>query len=172
MKYLVKKQPSGRKKIQVAAFSLVEVTIALGICAFAFLTMMGVLAVGMNANRDTVGQTKAAAVARSVVADLLEMDDWDVTSNPGPESRRYRIIQVLSSSASAGPQTIYVTEDGEEVPQNDSDYRIDITFGAQLTNQPPSVHIAVSWPGAAPSSTNWPENTFGTYEVRTTLRPL
>ena len=52
------------------AFTLVEVTLALGVAAFCLLAVFGLLPTGINCNRASVEQTAAASLARAIVADL------------------------------------------------------------------------------------------------------
>lgn len=62
-----------------AAFSLVEVTIALGIAAFALIAVLGLLPVGLNAAQKASEQTVAAQLANEIGEDLLAIGDLDKT---------------------------------------------------------------------------------------------
>ena len=52
------------------AFSLVEVTLALGIAAFCLIAIFGLLPVGMQTNRNATSQTAATNILSSVVSDI------------------------------------------------------------------------------------------------------
>jgi len=52
------------------AFSLVEVTLALGVAAFCLLAVFGLIPVGLQTNRNATSQTVATNVIAFVVADL------------------------------------------------------------------------------------------------------
>jgi uncharacterized protein (TIGR02598 family) len=52
------------------AFSLVEVTLALGIAAFCLIAIFGLMPVGVQTNRNTTSQTAATNIVAAVVADL------------------------------------------------------------------------------------------------------
>jgi len=52
------------------AFSLVEVTLALGVAAFCLIAVFGLLPVGLQTNRNATSQTVATNVIAFVVADL------------------------------------------------------------------------------------------------------
>jgi uncharacterized protein (TIGR02598 family) len=54
----------------VAAFSLVEVTLALGIAAFCLVALFGLMPVGIQTNRSATSQTAATNIAAAVIADL------------------------------------------------------------------------------------------------------
>jgi uncharacterized protein (TIGR02598 family) len=53
-----------------AAFSLVEVTLALGVAAFCLVGLFGLMPVGIQTNRSATSQTAATNIAAAVIADL------------------------------------------------------------------------------------------------------
>src|SRR5438067_305615 len=53
-----------------AAFSLVEVTLALGIAAFCLLAVFGLMPIGVQTNRNATSQTRATNIMAAVVADM------------------------------------------------------------------------------------------------------
>ena len=53
-----------------AAFSLVEVTLALGIAAFCLIAVLGLVPVGVQTNRNATSQTTATNILSSVVSDI------------------------------------------------------------------------------------------------------
>ena len=53
-----------------AAFSLVEVTLALGIAAFCLMAVFGLVPVGVQTNRNATSQTAATNILSSVVSDI------------------------------------------------------------------------------------------------------
>src|SRR6266478_5842762 len=55
---------------RVHAFSLVEVTLALGIAAFCLLAVFGLMPIGVQTNRNTTSQTAAANIMAAVIADM------------------------------------------------------------------------------------------------------
>jgi hypothetical protein len=54
----------------IAAFSLVEVTLALGIAAFCLIAILGLVPVGVQTNRNATSQTVATNILSSVVSDI------------------------------------------------------------------------------------------------------
>ena len=52
------------------AFSLVEVTLAIGVAAFCLIAVFGLLPVGLQTNRNATSQTAATNIIAFVVADL------------------------------------------------------------------------------------------------------
>lgn len=73
MKYfrntLFRKRRSAR-----SAFSLVEITIALGIIAFALVGIMGLLPVAMRAANESQWETRATFIAESIIGELNTAD--------------------------------------------------------------------------------------------------
>ena len=60
-----------KRSICVAtAFSLIEVTLALGIAAFCLIAVFGLMPVGVQTNRNATSQTAATNIMAAVVADL------------------------------------------------------------------------------------------------------
>jgi type II secretory pathway pseudopilin PulG len=53
-----------------AAFSLVEVTLALGIAAFCLIAVLGLVPVGVQTNRNATSQTAATNILSGVVSDI------------------------------------------------------------------------------------------------------
>lgn len=52
------------------AFSLVEVTIALGVVSFCLVAILGLLPIGLSNNKFTIQQTAATSILSSVISDL------------------------------------------------------------------------------------------------------
>src|SRR6266436_6267926 len=55
---------------RVHAFSLVEVTLALGVAAFCLIAVFGLIPVGLQTNRNATSQTAATNIIAFVAADL------------------------------------------------------------------------------------------------------
>ncbi|XHR31154.1 MAG: Verru_Chthon cassette protein B [Chthoniobacteraceae bacterium] len=62
------------------AFSLVEVTIALGIVAFSVLSLIGLLPGGLRTVRDSATETAISAIVRQMRAELNQASFSDVTT--------------------------------------------------------------------------------------------
>src|ERR1700737_1955387 len=63
-----------------AAFSLVEVTLALGVAAFCLIAILGLLPAGLNTNQTSTRQTTANGILSSIVADLRATPTTSTTS--------------------------------------------------------------------------------------------
>ena len=58
------------RRAAIAAFSLVEVTLALGIAAFCLIAVFGLIPVAVQTNRNATSQTAATNIIASVIADM------------------------------------------------------------------------------------------------------
>src|SRR2546421_11803854 len=58
------------KRRSKCAFSLVEVTLALGIAAFCLIPVFGLMPVGVQTNRNATSQTAATNIIAAVASDL------------------------------------------------------------------------------------------------------
>jgi uncharacterized protein (TIGR02598 family) len=142
-----------RSIISQAAFSLVELTIALGIAAFCLIAVFGLVPVGVQTNRNATSQTAATNILTSVVS--------DIRASPGGQSitKKYGI-----NRGKGNPTTVCfdgqggwtkLSGTGTVCPAN-SVYRlfvqVDQTPGGKFF--PASAWLRVSWPAAAnPSAT-------------------
>jgi type II secretory pathway pseudopilin PulG len=137
----------------IAGFSLVELTLALGIAAFCLIAVFGLVPVGVQTNRNATSQTAATNILSSVVSDLR-------ASPPGQGfSAKYRISRSKSSRT-----VLYFDGQGQPTaacypllpsspcpPGANSRYRVyvntDATVGGVL--YPQHAWLRVSWPAAA-----------------------
>ena len=80
------------KKLSVAAaFSLVELTLAIGIAAFCLIAVFGLVPIGVQTNRNATSQTAATNILSSVVSDIR-------ASPPGQgDSAKYQINRSKTS---------------------------------------------------------------------------
>jgi len=51
-------------------FSLVEVTLAIGIVSFALVTLLGIVPIGLMANQEAMGQTARSHILKQISSDL------------------------------------------------------------------------------------------------------
>lgn len=64
-----------------AAFSLVEVTLALGLVAFALISVLGLMPVGLTTMREAMDQTTQSQISRRVAGEMMltpfsKLDAW------------------------------------------------------------------------------------------------
>ena len=145
------------------AFSLVEVTLALGVMAFCIVPVFGLLPVGINSNQTSLNQTRAASVAANLCADVRG------TALTNTKSPRFGV-----DVADAGSQTLYFTEAGDAVTTAtafNARYRVSVTVTPPPTAGTASaaqgatwLSVLVTWPAAATAT-----NAAGKYQGTTAI---
>lgn len=164
----------------LSAFSLVEVTLALGVAAFSLVAIFGLLPIALNSNQSAIEQTAAASLTMTVVADLRAVPSGATTTSP-----KFGFSIPTSGAAASTPQTIYLRQDGSptagkttgDAPvAGESHYRVTLGFiSPPNINQKKQmtatmVRILVTWPSMAdPDPTKWPARFAGSYETVTVL---
>jgi type II secretory pathway pseudopilin PulG len=150
-----------------AAFSLVEVTLALGVAAICLVAMLGLLPTNLKTQQNSVRQTTANQVV-SQISSVLRADvrlppgqankvcpdppDPNVPCNWGDLHGHW--LQV------AAPDTMYFTNEGKQTGNLNGDPPADAVFRAKITYRlPPSettsiADITVSWPAAVDPDNN------------------
>ncbi len=130
-----------------SGFSLVEVAMAVGVVAFALLAIVGLLAVGMNASRESREETRSVLLSQDMLAKVRESLAPNGIASVG--------------SFQAGTFTNYYDHEGHAT--NASGYfRAVATIAAidsQIVADPAStqllgVHLTITWPQPANTATN------------------
>lgn len=105
-----------KQKSATRAFSLVEVTLALGIVGFGMVSVMGLLPVGLTTFRDAMDRSVSAQIVQAV---LNEYQLVDFTNLP------------------TAPVTTYYSEEGRtsdeggvSVTESTAKYRVEVSFEA------------------------------------------
>jgi hypothetical protein len=147
------------------AFSLVEVTLALGVAAFCLIAVFGLMPVGVQTNRNATSQTGATNIIAAVTADLR------ATSETATITAQYRITFGTSKTLffdGAGECSVDANGstrlDGTSWdPPLQTRYRLDISFpqNGGLTY----ADIKVTWPAAAtPANASGSVETFAAFD--------
>ena len=168
------------------AFSLVEVTLALGVMAFCLVAVMGLLPVGFNSNQAAIEQTAAAGIAAGLVADLRQTPVGTV-STPAQISPRYQITIPAITGSSTAIATLFLTEDGtvaSSTPSTAENAAIDVTqnprYRATMVfarsgsvtgdRSATSVRMMVTWPALSdPAGGTLPKQFSGSFETMIAL---
>ena len=130
-------RPYNRCDSMAAAFSLVELVLALGVAGFCLFAVFGLMPVGMQTNRNATSQTAATNIIGGIVADLR------ATSAAATTSPQFAITFGTG-------KTLYFDVSGQASTSltTDSRYRLNITWNSA----PTGLHYAalkVTWPAAA-----------------------
>jgi uncharacterized protein (TIGR02598 family) len=119
-----------------AAFSLIEVTLALGVAAFCLIAVFGLMPVGVQTNRNAASQTAATNIIAAVVADLR------ATPIANPTSSQFGIT--FGTNA-----TLYFNSAGQfstSLTAN-SRYQLNVTWNGSAALR--YADLKVTWPAAA-----------------------
>ncbi|HEX3281329.1 MAG TPA: Verru_Chthon cassette protein B [Pyrinomonadaceae bacterium] len=126
---------------RVHAFSLVELTVAMGIAAFCLIAVFGLIPVGVQTNRNATSQTAANNIIAAVAADLRATPKTSTTSSQfGIQFGQAKDLYFDSAGGFASG-----------TPNANSRYHLNITF----PSSPPGLSYAdakVTWPAAATSA--------------------
>jgi uncharacterized protein (TIGR02598 family) len=118
-----------------AAFSLIEVVLALGVLAFSLVAILGVFPTGYAANRSSITDTRAAQIAQAIVATI----DGQCSTFANVNCYGATLDLTALSAAAADAKTLYVSYPSTADPvisatrTADSIYIVELRFD----NDPP-----------------------------------
>jgi len=135
-----------------AAFSLVEVTLAIGVAAFCLLAVLGMLPVALKTQQASVQQTTTNEIISQIAEDLRAA----ARLPPGQVSKQFNLKGYWATANE--PQVLYFTNEGENtgsaysapvspVP-TDATFMVTITYRQPPTDTTSLADIVVSWPAA------------------------
>jgi uncharacterized protein (TIGR02598 family) len=160
----------------ISAFSLIEVTLALGVAAFCLVTVFGLLPIGINSNQISIQQTSAANLAKGIVSDMRATE---MSTPVATTSAIYKIPMPVAASGTS-TATLYLRDDGSTGttavnhnadPTQNPRYRATLFFNPPASGRASTpVRILVTWPALAdPTWSSTPAAYTGYYETITTL---
>jgi uncharacterized protein (TIGR02598 family) len=136
-------------------FSLVEVTLSLGVTSICLLAVLGLLPIASQANRSAAADSAAASIATALLADIR------ATPSAAGTSTQFAVPFAASS-------VLFFDAEGQATStlNNNSIYKAEVTFPVNSSgpNAAILVHVKVSWPAAAS-----PANAGGRAEMFTAL---
>jgi uncharacterized protein (TIGR02598 family) len=137
---VLKQRPS-----HTVAFSLIEVTLALGITAFCLLTVFALLPVALKTQQASIQQTTANTIASQIVADLSAA----LRLPPGQQSKQFNLHGHWARELH--PDIIYFTKDGTYIHPGSTESQVFLAAVTYL--EPPNettslADITVGWPAA------------------------
>jgi len=153
-----------------AAFSLVEITLAMGVAAFCLIAVMGMLPAGLKIQQASIQQTTANEILSQAAADLRA----SVRYPPGLANQLNDQQKTLRGHwAGVGtPDTLYYTNEGAQtggltpatVP-SDAVFRLILTYYAPPTPGYTTslANIIVTWPAQVDPATAVPAGSVETF---------
>ena len=148
------------------AFSLIEVTLAIGVAAFCLIAVMGLLPVAIKIQQASVQQTKANAIISQISSDLVA----DVRLPPGQASKAQGDWSNLHGhwAQVATPDVLYFTNDAKQngyqgAAPADAVFRATITYMLPPTTTTSLANIKVTWPASVDPATGAPAGSVETF---------
>jgi type II secretory pathway component PulJ len=149
-----------------SAFSLIEVTLAIGVAAFCLIAVMGLLPVAIKIQQASVQQTKANAIISQISSDLVA----DVRLPPGQASKAQGDWSNLHGhwAQVATPDVLYFTNDAKQngyqgAAPADAVFRATITYMLPPTTTTSLANIKVTWPASIDPATGAPAGSAETF---------
>jgi type II secretory pathway pseudopilin PulG len=144
-----------------SAFSLVEVTLALGIAAFCLIAVFGLMPVGLQTNRNAKSQTRATNLMAAVMADLRATPSTKTTSLQfciplSGTTTVYFDSEGRCSSDLPGLNIRSCVGGGTWNPPLETRYRVNVTFPSSGNANLTYADIKATWPAAADPATTTP----------------
>jgi len=156
---------------QIAGFTLVEVTLALGVAAISLIALIGLLPVGLNTQQSSIQQT----TANQIISQISSFLRADVRLPPGQASKACPDPPFPNEPCDwsnlnghwrnvAAPDTMYFTNEAKQTgtvtqPNNvpsDAVFRAKITYMTPPTQTTSLASIRVTWPAAIDPDTGVP----------------
>lgn len=153
---------------RISAFSLVEVTLALGVAAFCLIAVFGLIPVGVQTNRNSTSQTAATSILSNVIADIRTTAKLTPAAAPSP---LYNITVPARGNSNTTAQTLYLDGQGQVAaslsPASPTPfqprYQLNVTFPSNPdsgTFKTTYSDLKITWPAAAT-----PANASGSVEM-------
>jgi uncharacterized protein (TIGR02598 family) len=135
---------------EAAAFSLVEVVLALGVAAICLLGIFGLMPIGMQTHRNATSQTTAANIVAAVIADLRATPSTRTTSSQ------------FNITFGTNPPPLYFDGAGQFSTSlgGASRYQLNLTWNASAPAGLSYADLKVTWPATAT-----PTNASGAVEL-------
>jgi uncharacterized protein (TIGR02598 family) len=136
------------------AFSLVEVTVALGIAAFCLIAVFGVMPIGVQTNRNATSQTRATNIMAAVIADLRATPKTNTASSQFcisiPTGNSSTILYFDSEGRCSSDLAGSISPCGLAwTPALSTRYRVTMTWSASGSAVLRYADLKVTWPAAA-----------------------
>jgi Tfp pilus assembly protein PilV len=147
----------------IRAFSLVEVVLAIAVCSFALIAILGLFTTGLQSTRESEQQIQAANLASTLISMRMATPTNDIPNLPN-----FAIPTAALSNLFAPVYSVptYVGSDGQTTTVANAAYLISCQAGTNSNtgNNMAQVYIMLSWPPQATAA-----NAAGRYELITDI---
>jgi uncharacterized protein (TIGR02598 family) len=139
------------RNCKLDSFSLVEVTLAIGVAAFCLIAVFGLVPVGVQTNRNATSQTMATNIVAGVISDLRATPKTTTTSAQ---------YQITFGTA----KTLYFDGAGQPTTSlgANSRYRLVVSFPTSPTGLS-YADLRVTWPAPVDPTTTTPSGSVETF---------
>lgn len=132
-------------------FSLVELTLALGVASVCFMAILGLLPAGLQTNHDAIQQIASADILGSVIADL-RATPATIPRGEAASSQQFAINIPANPIGAPMTSTLFFGSEGQfsASPNSKSRYRLTITFLPNIGSRAATlVDLKMTWPADA-----------------------
>lgn len=142
-----------------AGFSLIELTLALGVAAFCLLAVSGLLTVGVQTNKRSTSENVARNILATAVSDLRATPKVALGQTPGGSSPLFTIS--LSNGATS---TVFFDANGSRTDVASAQvYRLTVTTSNSGGTSPTYARFQVTWPATVDPATGTPDGSVETF---------
>ena len=139
-----------RARHVISGFSLVEVTLALGVAAISMIAIFGLLVTGSQTNHTAIEQTASSDILATVAADLRATPK---TAPPGGAATSPQFSIGIPTNGATATSTLYFNAQGQSSPtlKTDSRYLLTVNFlpNGSGSRTATFVDLKITWPAAA-----------------------
>ena len=140
-----------QSKSKSTAFSLIEITLGLGVAAVCLLAVSGLLTVGVQTNKKSQSQNVATNILAAAVSDLRAIPKVAFGQSPSGPSPLFGIPV-------SGRRHIFFDSTGSQTDVADAQvYRLTVTTSNSGTTTPMYASLRVTWPATIDPATGTPE---------------
>ena len=161
------RKPVQNLRPEIRAFSLAEVVLAIAICSFALIAIMGLFATGLRSSRESQEDIQAANLASTLISLRAAFPAGDITNLPNFAIPYKALTNIYGPAYGAGASNNYIGLDGQTTNAAHAAYGITCMAGTTSTTLPviSQVYLMLTWPPQV-SPTN---PAVGRYEVVTDI---
>lgn len=155
-------------------FSLVELTLALGVAAVCLTALFGLLPIGVANNRTSISETTATSIATAIISDLRASAAANKVS-PLAQTQLFSIPVPFTGTntvffGDTGQMSGTANQDASAAANPTPRYRATVIFYPPSGRNATVTRLLITWPALAdPTAASAPINYAGSWEIVTAL---